>query len=80
MGRTVIVSKQQLAEAYGVNKTYFFRKLHTNKEIISKLVKAGYNTSSRILTPKQIEIICEYLGYPEVFDQIENQCSATVRV
>ncbi len=80
MGRAVIVSKQQLAEAYGVNKTYFFRKLHNNKEIISKLVKAGYNTSSRILTPKQIEIICEYLGYPEVFDQIENQCSATVRV
>lgn len=64
-----IVSKQQLAEALGYSTDYFFRLVHANSNVMTELSKSGYSRRSRNLSPKQLDIICDYYGYPEGYDR-----------
>lgn len=58
------ISKQELADKLGFNVSYFFKKVNKENAIADDLSKAGYKKRSKNLTPKQMEIICEYYGYP----------------
>lgn len=61
-----IISKQQLAEAYGLNVQAFFRKVNSNECLKRRLKRVGYTETARTLTPRQILIICEFYGSPNI--------------
>ncbi len=63
----VIAGKAELASALGYSTAYFFRLVNHNVTVVTKLMEAGYVVKQKVLTPKQIEIICEYYGWPEQF-------------
>ncbi|MBO7224978.1 MAG: DUF4248 domain-containing protein [Bacteroidales bacterium] len=58
------IAKAELAEKLGFDVVYFFKKVNNEPSISEQLKKAGYKKTSKNLTPKQMEIICEYYGYP----------------
>ena len=59
------ISKQELSSKLGYySSSYFFRKVNTNNKVFEQLKETGYTKTSKCLTPIQMEIICEYYGYP----------------
>ena len=65
----MITGKNQLAEALGYSTDYFFRMVNGNVNIWNALSRVGYQKRSRTLTPKQVEIICNYYGWPDCYDK-----------
>lgn len=67
------ISKAQLALLYfpdqsKVNALQLFRRLIRRDISLHNLLKeASYFNSSQILTPKQVDIICEHIGRPSDF-------------
>ena len=51
------MSKTQLAEAYGVH-------LSTFRKWLTTVPNLHLNDGQRILTPKQVELVMEFLGEP----------------
>lgn len=60
------INKTGLANKYGWRLNFLTRKINTTKGLLEKLKKeASYQPYQRLFTPKQIEIIYEFLGNPE---------------
>lgn len=60
-----LLTKVALAKAMGYTTCEgFFRRIYRNAELMKKLCKAGYDKRRRTLTPKEVEIICDFYGYP----------------
>lgn len=63
-------TKQELAKLYFPDypkKTagrYMARWINESKSLLQKLTRNGYTITSKVLTPKQIRIIVEHIGYP----------------
>ena len=62
--------KQDLAMAYFPDRSkesagkLLAREIHTNRPLMSALQSTGYSRPSKILSPKQIQIIFSFLGEP----------------
>ncbi len=57
--------KSELADMYGVNRRTILNWLHRSAVLKKKLKEFGYNTNSHLLTPKQVELIFEFIGEPD---------------
>ena len=57
--------KSELAHLHGFNDTNnFFRKnVHSNPQLMQRLECLGYKKSSKWLTQKQVDLICDVIGY-----------------
>lgn len=62
-----LISKTQVANAFGLNVTAFFRKIHSNNYLLSKLEEVGYDKRCKVITPLQLSIICQWFGYPNFY-------------
>jgi rRNA pseudouridine-1189 N-methylase Emg1 (Nep1/Mra1 family) len=59
-----VKSKKELAKLYEFSKTTLNNYLNTGK-LFLLLSQTGYFKYNKILTPKQIHIIFEFLGRPD---------------
>lgn len=64
-----LISKTQIANAFGLSVTGFFRKIHSNSYLLSKLEEVGYDKRNKVLTPLQLSIICKWFGYPDLINE-----------
>lgn len=55
------ITKAELAEAYGVDRRTLYNWLLPHKQ---RFEQAGISLSSRIFTPKAIDIVYDILGKP----------------
>lgn len=68
-----ILSKTEIAWQYSPDAPLstalnrLSRWIKGDSELYSKLKRAGYRDSQRLLTPHQVKLIYEYLGEPEDF-------------
>lgn len=56
-----MVSKAELADAVGQNRQSLWREIHANAELMRLLAAAHYRKRSRLLTPRQIAIIKDFM-------------------
>ena len=59
----ITMSKSELAQKYGIHAETLRRWFIGNKEMMIKLNAIGYNKYRNILTPNELGIIREYLGF-----------------
>lgn len=60
-----LLAKDALAKAMGyATREGFFRKVYKNAELMRRLGEIGYNKQQKTLTPKEVELICDFYGYP----------------
>lgn len=61
------IGKADLAERLGYkSSSYFFGLIHQNPRIMNELAGTDYNKNQKMLTAKQMIIICEVFGYPVI--------------
>ena len=58
------IGKAELATLLGFTTGYLFGKIHENKAIMDKLAGAGYNKNQKLLTMRQMQIVCDVYGWP----------------
>jgi len=65
-----VMGKGELAGMYmpkatvAVARAYLISWIKNNEQLKKELEEAGYTSRAKLLTPKQIEIIFNYLGEP----------------
>lgn len=60
------VGISQLSESLGYQHLRtFWRRVESCKGLESELENAGYKKGQKEFTPKQMQIVCERIGYPE---------------
>lgn len=63
-------SKQDLAMAYFPGRSkesagkLLAREIHSNEPLMAELSKTGYSNKRKMLSPKQLQVIFEFLGGP----------------
>ena len=57
------ISKSELAERYGVNAVTLRNWINGNEELLNELSKIGYKKNVRILRPKELDLIEQYIGF-----------------
>jgi hypothetical protein len=63
-------SKSELAQAYAPNiapasaRNRLAAWIRHNRDLYSALLEAGYKPKQQMLTPRQVELIFQYLGEP----------------
>ncbi|MBR6266089.1 MAG: DUF4248 domain-containing protein [Bacteroidales bacterium] len=57
--------KSELARLLGYTNTtnFFYRYVHSNPALMKKLECSGYKKSLKWLTRKQVDLICDVMGY-----------------
>jgi hypothetical protein len=59
------INKSILAQKYGWSLKVLMTRINSNEELYNRLKKeTGYHYMTRILTPKQVELIYLYFGEP----------------
>ena len=57
------ISKSELAERYGVNAVTLRNWINGNEQLLTELKKIGYKKNVRILRPKELDLIEQYIGF-----------------
>lgn len=57
-------TKSQLADKYNVDTRTFVNWIKKNVPLGKELKKLGYHDRDKTFTPKQIEVIYQYIGDP----------------
>ena len=61
------IGKAELATRLGYNSAgYFFKLVQSKHSVMNKLAETGYQRNQKMLTAKQMIIICEVFGYPVI--------------
>jgi len=61
------IGKAELADLLGYKtSSYFFGLVHQNCKVMQELQKTAYNKSQKMLTAKQMTIICDMYGWPVI--------------
>lgn len=69
-----VYNKKELAALYMPDSTVEAARkqlsmwIKYNKDLTRELEATGYSAKSRILTPKQVQLIYHYLGEPDIMD------------
>ena len=58
------IGKTELATLLGFTTGYLFGKIHENAAIMEKLNGTGYNKNQKLLTMRQMQIVCDVYGWP----------------
>jgi len=58
------IGKAELAGLLGFTTGYLFGKIHENAAIMEKLSGTGYNKNQKLLTMRQMQVICDTYGWP----------------
>ena len=71
-----IISKTEFAERVGINRKTLINKIKANDDLYDCLILAGYVRQQYGFTPKQVEIIKEFLGFdPNIADKSEGEAN-----
>jgi|GEM_PF-1239318 len=65
------IGKAELSALLGFTTGYLFGRIHNNPAIMDKLADTGYNKNQKLLTLKQMQIVCDVYGWP--LDQSKNK-------
>lgn len=63
IGNKTIISKSELARAFGRNSQAFWRQVHNDDDLMQLLSKTRYVRVSHCVTNKQALLIAEYYGF-----------------
>ncbi len=74
------MTKGELAKKYNVSVKTLVNWIYKNSELYKILKSYGYNETDKVLTPKQIEFVYEYLGEPEGIDLTWDKVYFPIRV
>lgn len=60
------LSKQELAIKLGyTSSTQLFRQINSCNVLLFKLKEADYNKNAKLITPKQVNIICKHFCFDD---------------
>lgn len=61
------IGKAELADLLGYKtSSYFFGLIHQNSKVMEELATTAYNKNQKMLTAKQMTIICDMYGWPVI--------------
>ncbi|MDL2289864.1 DUF4248 domain-containing protein [Paludibacteraceae bacterium OttesenSCG-928-F17] len=58
------IKKHELAKMYGCSRKTLMKRINRFDHLVSQLEKTGCDKFTKIFTPKEMEMICEVIGYP----------------